>query len=247
MTPTPEPPPLEVYLLGLVDFEDVQRLQRRLVYDLGEHGSAGGALILCEHPPTISVGRSGSRRHIAPDDDALRALGVNVHWVNRGGGCVLHLPGQLAAYAALSLGRLGLDLKKYLDGLHATVLDVLDEFDLKGTTRADLPGVFLGNARVASVGVAVNRWVAYHGLTLNVGPFLEPFEMLLDEPGVNGHPLRQTSMESRRQRPVSASKVRETLIRRFEATFGLGRCHVYTHHPLIRRKVHAHAYAPSPG
>src|SRR3954470_22692141 len=115
MTVSPQAPPLEVYMLGVVDFDEVQRLQRRLVYDLGERG--GAALVLCEHPPTISVGRSGSRLHIGPDDDALRSLGVKVHWVNRGGGCVLHLPGQLSAYVAVSLTRLGLDVQGYLDGL----------------------------------------------------------------------------------------------------------------------------------
>jgi lipoyl(octanoyl) transferase len=245
MTPTPEPPALEIYMLGLVDFDDAQRLQRRLVYDLGETG--GAALVLCEHPPTISVGRGGSRAHVLPDDDTLRALGVRVHWVNRGGGCVLHLPGQLCAYLALSLGRLGLDLGRYLDGLHQAVVGVLDEFDLRGATRPDLPGVFLGQARVATVGVAVNRWIAYHGLTLNVGPFLAPFELLLEEPGVGPYPLRHTSMESRRQRLTPMPKVREALVRRIEAGFGLERHHVYTHHPLVRRKVLAHAYAPSPG
>jgi lipoyl(octanoyl) transferase len=232
-------------MLGLVDFEDAQRLQRRLAYDLGER--PGSALILCEHPPTISVGRHGSRIHILPDDLTLRSIGVRVHWVNRGGGCVLHLPGQLAVYFALSLDRFGLDLGRYLNGLHAAVLGVLDEFDLKGTTRRDLPGVFLGGSRVATVGVAVNRWIAYHGLTLNVGPFLEPFDLLLEEPGISPHPLRQTSMESRRQRPTPMPKVREAMIRQLERVFGLEQHHVYTHHPLVRRKVFAHVYAPSPG
>jgi len=245
MTPVPDLPPLEVYLLGLVDFDDAQRLQRRLVYDLGERG--GASLILCEHPPTISVGRSGSRMHIVPDDEVLRSLGVKVYWVNRGGGCLLHLPGQLCAYFAVSLEKVGLDLIGYLDRLHGVVLDVLDEFDLKGATRPEQPGVFLGHSRVASVGVAVNRWIAYHGLTLNVGPFLEPFEMILDEPGIGSYPLRQTSMESRRQRQTPMPKVREALLRRLEARFGLERHHVFTHHPLIRRKVLAHVYAPSPG
>src|SRR3954469_1383188 len=171
MKSSPPSPPLEVYLLGLVDFEEVQQLQRRLVYDLGERG--GALLVLCEHPPTISVGRSGSRLHIVPDDEALRGLGINVHWVNRGGGCVLHLPGQLAAYLALPLQRAGLTLTDYVDRLHRVILEVLDEFDLHGTVRADLPGVFVGQARVASVGVAVSRWIAYHGFTLNVGPYLD--------------------------------------------------------------------------
>jgi lipoyl(octanoyl) transferase len=244
-SPVPISPPLEVYLLGLVDFDDAQRLQRRLVYDLGEQ--PGSALVLCEHPPTISVGRAGSRLHIVPDDDALRSVGLRTHWVNRGGGCVLHLPGQLVAYFALSLERFGLDLQRYLDALHAAVIGALGEFDLAGHTRADLPGVFLGGARVATVGVAVNRWIAYHGLTLNVGPFLEPFDLILDEPGIGGHPLRQTSMESRRQRQTPMPKVREALVHQLEGVFGLERHHVYTHHPLIRRKVFAHVYAPSPG
>ncbi len=247
MTPAPEASPLslEIYLLGLVDFEEAQQVQRRLVYDLGESG--GAALVLCEHPPTISVGRSGSRVHLLPDDDTLKALGVKVHWVNRGGGCILHLPGQLAAYFALPLDRLGIDLNRYLDGLQNAVIGVLDEFELKGSTRPEQPGVFLGHARVATIGVAVNRWIAYHGLTLNVGPFLEPFETILDEPGLGAYPLRQTSMESRRQRLTPMPKVREALIRHLEAEFGLERHHVFTHHPLIRQKVLTHVYAPSPG
>ena len=244
MRPSPQLPTLEVYMLGLVDFTEVQQLQRRIVYELGEQG--GATLILCEHPPTISVGRSGSRAHIGPDDELLQALGITVHWVNRGGGCVLHLPGQIAMYFALSLDMFGLNLQGYLDRLHLTIIQVLDEFDLTGSVRADRPGVFSGPARIATVGVAVSRSIAYHGLTLNVGPYLDGYDVL-DEPGIGTAPLRYTSMEARRQRPTAMSKVREALIRNLEQVFGLERHHVYTHHPLIRRKVISHVYAPSPG
>ena len=240
-----EAPALEVYLLGEVDFDDAQRLQRRLVYDLGERG--GGALVLCEHPPTISIGRNGSRFHIRPDDDELRDLRVAVRWVNRGDGCLLHVPGQLNAYLALPLDGRRISVGAYLDGLHRVLLNVLNEFDLKGETRPDAPGVYLGHSRVATVGVAVARWIAYHGMTLNVGTYLPAFEMLLDEPGHGGYRLRQTSMEARRQRPTSPAKVREAMIRQVEAVFGLERHHVYTDHPLIRPKVRPHAYAVSPG
>jgi lipoyl(octanoyl) transferase len=244
MTVSPQAPPLEVYMLGLVDFDEVQQLQRRLVYELGERG--GASLVLCEHPPTISVGRSGSRAHIVPDDAELRAMGIKVRWVNRGGGCVLHLPGQITAYVILPLAPLGLDVGRYLQGLHDALVGVLDEFELRGTPRGGLDGVDLAHSRVASVGVAVSRWIAYHGLTLNVGSFLQPFE-LIEEPGFGAYPVRQTSMESKRQRPAPMPKVREALIRHLEAAFGLERHHVYTHHPLIRRKVAAHVYAGSPG
>jgi lipoyl(octanoyl) transferase len=244
MRPSPQLPALEVYMLGLVDFAELQQLQRRIVYDLGEQG--GAVLILCEHPPTISVGRSGSRAHIVADDDVLQGMGIRLHYVNRGGGCVLHLPGQLAAYLFMPLDGCGLTLQAYLDRLHSIIVQVLEEFDVSGASRPDLPGIFSGPARIATVGVAVNRWIAYHGLTLNVGPYLELFEFL-DEPGIGGAPLRQTSMESRRQRATPMPKVRESLIRKVEEAFGLQRSHFFTQHPQIRRKVLTHAYAPSPG
>jgi len=240
----PSPPPLEVFLLGLEDFDEIQRLQRRLVYEQAEGG--GASLILCEHPPTISVGRTGSRLHILADDEELRAWGIKVHWVNRGGGCVMHLPGQIAAYLALPLRPLELSLARYIDGLHQAIIGVLGEFDLRGERRAEAPGVFLGASRVASVGVAVNRWVAYHGFTLNVGPFLAPFH-LIAEPGLGGMPLHQTSMESRRQRPAPMNRVREALVRQVETAFGLARHHVYTGHPQVRRKERAFVYAQSFG
>src|SRR4029078_2629362 len=123
MKASPDAPPLEVYLLGLVDLEDVLLLQRRIVYEMGE--GRGASLILCEHPPTISVGRSGSRAHIVPDDETLRGLDIRVHWVSRGGGCVLHLPGQLAAYLALPLDSDDLTLTRYLRRLHEAVIDML--------------------------------------------------------------------------------------------------------------------------
>jgi lipoyl(octanoyl) transferase len=239
------PFPLEIHLLGLVDFRELQSLQRRIVYDLGE-GQAGASLILCEHPPTISVGRGGSRAHIAADDDQLRSLGIQVHWVNRGCGCTLHLPGQLAAYFTLPLRERGLSVADHLDRLHRTVLGLLAEFDLRGACRPDVPGVFLGQARVASIGIAVNRWIAYHGFTLNVGPYLDLFD-LLEEPGIGSVPLRQTSMESRRQRATPMNRVREALIQNLEREFGLQRHHVYTSHAMIRGRILSHVYAPSPG
>jgi lipoyl(octanoyl) transferase len=83
-------------------------------------------------------------------------------------------------------------------------------------------------------------------LTLNVGPYLELFDVI-DETGIGQAPMRYTSMEARRQRHTAMAKVREAMIRHLEQVFGLEQHHVYTHHPLIRRKVFSHVYAPSPG
>ena len=180
MKPSPESPPLEIYLLGVVDFQEVQALQRRLVYDVEESEPPRWCFASTRRRSAWDAPAAGSTS--CPTTKTLRGLGIKVHWVNRGGGCVLHLPGQLAAYLAMPLQRAVLpsDLCRRL---HRVILEVLDEFDLHGTVRADLPGVFLGQARVASVGVAVSRWIAYHGFTLNVGPYLDLFD-ILDEPGM---------------------------------------------------------------
>lgn len=241
MTLAPQAP-LEVFLLGTVDLDSLVNLQRRLVYEYGER--EGGALILCEHPPSITVGRSGSRAHIRADDEELRSWGIHVRWVNRGGGVVLHWPGQIAMYAVLPLAPLGLDLRGYVDGLERVLTGTLAEFDMTASARSDYPGAFVGAERVGTLGIAVNRWIAYYGLSLNVGPFLAPFG-LLDEPGPNGQPMKYTSMEARRQRPTPIPKVKEALVRQFEDVFGLERHLVFTDHPLVRPKTAPNSYVQS--
>src|SRR5947208_12699338 len=125
---------LQVYMLGLVEFEAALALQRRLVYQVtGDRNTA--ALILCEHPPLVTVGREGSWSHLHCDPDELQARRWRIRWVNRGGGCLLHVPGQLAVYPILPLNRLGLAPQSYLDRLGAGVLASLAGFDIDGEGR----------------------------------------------------------------------------------------------------------------
>src|SRR5208337_28176 len=107
---------LQVYLLGCVPFEPLLRLQRRLHFEItGDRRQA--ALIVCEHPPTITVGRHGSRCHIHLEPEELQLRGWPIRWVSRGGGCILHVPGQLALYPVLPLDRLHCDINRYLHTL----------------------------------------------------------------------------------------------------------------------------------
>src|SRR5436309_14764958 len=115
---------LQAYLLGTVEFDAALALQRQLVYHVGGEREQA-ALVLCEHPPAITVGREGSRAHILYEPEELISLRWRVRWVNRGGGCLLHLPGQLAIYPILPLDRLGLGLQDYLDRLRQVLIDVL--------------------------------------------------------------------------------------------------------------------------
>src|SRR5262245_50355018 len=153
---------LQVYLLGSVDFEAALRFQRRLLYDVS--GAREQAiLVLCEHPPIITVGRQGSRAHLFYGPDELRSRRWPVRWVNRGGGCLLHLPGQLACYPIFPLDRLGLTIPAYLEKLHQVVRGLLDDFNIPSAMRTTRPGVWAGARPLAAVGVAVRDWVGYFG------------------------------------------------------------------------------------
>src|SRR5439155_14837308 len=145
---------LQVYLLGQVDYDELLQCQRRLVFEASGDRSRS-VLILCEHPPLISVGREGSRGHIGYEPAELNAREWPVRWVNRGGGSLLHLPGQLAVYPILALDRFGLDLQGYLDRLHTALIDALAGLGVPVARRPDRAGVWANGRLLAHVGVAV--------------------------------------------------------------------------------------------
>jgi lipoyl(octanoyl) transferase len=234
-------PVLRAYLLGLLDFETALALQRRLVYEVsGDRTQA--ALLLCEHPPLITVGRQGSWAHIFCGRDELCAREWPVRWVNRGGGCLLHLPGQFAIYPIVALDRLGLSVPAYLERLQQVVRDVLGEFSICGQTRPDQAGVWVGSRLIASVGVAVRDWVTYYGTAFNVYPDLEHFRLLRCSAAGDG-PM--TSLERERHGPLRPAFVRQRLVEHFCRRFAVSRLSLLSDHPSLSRKARHAIATPS--
>lgn len=228
---------LDAYLLGRLDFDALLPLQRRLAYDIGGDPD-GGAVVVCEHPPGITVGREGSRTHIRPAPEDLTARGWPVRWVARGGGVMLHLPGQLACYPILSLARLGLTPAAYLTELQSVVVALLADYDIPAAPDADAPGVRAGGRRIAHVGVAVRGGVTTFGLVLNVEPDLEPFRLVK----CDGDPAPMTSVQRETQSRVWGAALRRRLVEAVAARFGFARVSPsYTHPGLYPRTAHAAA------
>jgi lipoyl(octanoyl) transferase len=220
---------LQAYLLGSVDFEAALAFQRRLVYQVsGDRHSA--CLVLCEHPPLITVGRQGSRSHILFEPEELAARQWRVRWVNRGGGCLLHLPGQLAVYPIVALDSLGLGLHQYLERLQQVVLATLADFTVHGQTRPGRAGVWVRDRLIAHVGVAVRNWVSYYGIALNINPGLDVFRRLRTPEATDG-PM--TSLERERRGPLRPALVRERLLDHFAACFPFSRVSLFSDHPSL--------------
>jgi lipoyl(octanoyl) transferase len=226
---------LRVFLLGPLEFDDALILQRALAYQVAGDRRAA-ALVLCEHARLITVGREGSPGHIRCDPDELQARCWQVRWVNRGGGCLLHLPGQLAVYPVLPLDRLALGLQAYLERLQTVLVALLDDFGVQAHTRPGRPGVWVGQRPIAGVGVAVRHWVSTFGAVLNVDPDLTAFRLVQSGAPEDG-PM--TSLARERRGPLRPALVRQRLLEHFTAAFGFGRTDLLFSHPLLRRPAGA--------
>ena len=166
-SPTGAKPLLEVRRLGRTRYEDAYALQKQLVNARVE-GRTGDVLILCEHEPVVTLGRGADRSTVA-------GVTVPVFEIERGGDATYHGPGQVVAYPIIELSGARRDLHRYMRDLEEVVIRVLAEFEVVGRRESGLTGVWIGDKKVCSVGVAVRRWVAWHGLALNVFTDLAAF------------------------------------------------------------------------
>lgn len=227
-----------MHLLGIVDYDAALLLQKHLVYEISGRNDRFGTVLICEHPPGISIGREGSRFDVAEERELITRQ-IGVRFVNRGGGALVHTPGQLAVYPILPLDRLAVSIGTFREKLANVAANAAREVQIPAFCAPDGSGVHCRCGQFAFVGATVQSWVSYHGLFLNVSP--HPDLIRLTTPPGGG---RVTSLAAQKLAPVSMHSVRESVARHVAAEFGYNRVNLHTGHPLLkrtRRKVHAHA------
>lgn len=220
-------PSVEAYMLGQVDFDACLSLQQRLVYEQSGRDDGQIALVICEHPPLVTVGRQGSRGHIRFDDRQLQSARLNLRWINRGGGCLLHTPGQLAVYPIVPLFWHGFSVGDYLGRLQQGLLAALADLKIVTSTRSNRFDIWGRCGKLATLGVAVKGWTSYFGAFLNVCPPMDAVHELLADPDGAA-----SSLATERQDPIRMPRVRESVVRHLAEAFGCQRYHYYTSHPL---------------
>lgn len=167
----------QVVDLGLREYQEVHLLQRKLVEERFG-GQIPDTLILTEHPPVFTIGRSGSRKHILVPEGVLSKEGIEVYEVDRGGDITYHGPGQVVGYPILDLREYGKDVHLYLRMLEEVLIGLLDDYGIRGRRVKGLTGVWVGEKKIAAIGVGIRRWVTFHGFCLNLDPRKEHFAMI---------------------------------------------------------------------
>ncbi len=195
---------LQVRWLGRTDFANALALQEEIVTKKREDPSRLDELLLLEHEPVYTIGRT-------PDQSSLLGAAHLPHplfAINRGGQATYHGPGQLIGYPIIDLRRYGQDLHRYLRWLEGLLIDLLAEHGIGASRRESLTGVWIGNRKIASIGVGVRYWITMHGFALNVCGDLSPFAKIIPC-GLNN--VMMTSMEKETARAFSVGCVAASL------------------------------------
>jgi len=205
--------------LGATGYREGLALQEALVEARAE-GRTGDWLLFPDHPPVLTVGRSPSADGLRATRDQLERLGIELFEVSRGGDITWHGPGQLVAYPICDLTAQGRDLHRFLRGLEESVIRVLETFSVRGERVPGRTGVWVSGAKIASIGIAVRRWVSYHGVALNVRPDLGFFD-LINPCGLSGIEMTSLSAILGAESPELA-EVRVRIAEKLAETLGYG-------------------------
>ena len=193
--------------LGLMDYGKAWGLQHDF-WSRRVEGEWPDLLLFLEHPHVITLGRRGNRSHLLVSPDVLEAMKIPVFHVERGGDVTYHGPGQMIVYPILDLKENGYHLIRYVDQLEEVIIQTLKDFDIEGTRDLSNRGVWVNGEKIASLGVAIKRWVSFHGVALNYKTDLKYFE-LINPCGLKGK--KMTSMTENLRRDISRGELVERI------------------------------------
>ncbi|MFA5678097.1 MAG: lipoyl(octanoyl) transferase LipB [Pseudomonas sp.] len=195
-------PELIVRDLGLVEYQPTLEAMRKLTAE--RDADTPDEIWLLQHPPVFTQGQAGKAEHV------LAAGDIPVIPVERGGQVTYHGPGQLVGYLMLDLRRLGLGVRDLVTAMEQSLVDLLAGYGLQAAPKADAPGVYIADAKIASLGLRVRRGCSFHGLALNVDMDMEPFSRI-NPCGYSG--LQMIQLSQLVSEPVVMAEVAQRLER----------------------------------
>jgi lipoyl(octanoyl) transferase len=216
------PPRLQPETARACIWEDLGRMEYREAWDRQlayveqlKQGEGTDRLLFVEHPHVVTLGRNAHMENVLVSPERMAALGIELHETDRGGDVTYHGPGQIVAYPILDLTKWKRDVAAYLRALEEVLILALADFGLEGERSPGATGVWVGEAKVAAMGVHLSRWITSHGFALNVTPDLSYFGHIV--PCGLTRPV--TSMEKLIGAAPDRAAVRSALVRRFGQIF----------------------------
>jgi lipoate-protein ligase B len=201
--------------LGLIAYEPAYELQRRLHAERVQ-GLCTDLLLLLEHTPTFTIGKSGRVENVLVSRSQLDAEGISLFFIERGGDVTYHGPGQIVGYPIMDLNCRDKDIRRFVCDIEETLIRTLRDFLIVGERDESHPGVWVDGKEVAAIGLSIRKWVSMHGFALNVNSNLAHFAMI-NPCGFNDR--KATSMAELLGSGLSMDSVTERLIAHYSEIF----------------------------
>ncbi|MCX7994619.1 MAG: lipoyl(octanoyl) transferase LipB [candidate division WOR-3 bacterium] len=206
---------IEVLDLGLKDYKEVWEFQK-ILHAKRIEDKIPDTLILVEHNPVLTLGKSGRLENIKIPVSLLKAKGIDFYQVERGGDVTFHGPGQLVGYPIFNINKGLAGIRPFIEKIEDSIINTLHDFGISGRKIEKMIGVWIGEKKICSIGIAVKKWVSFHGFALNVNNDLSYFE-LINPCGFKD--IKMTSMQEVLQTPIAMEKVKVAIIKSFMAIF----------------------------
>ena len=206
---------MEILDLGIIDYSEASSIQKDILAKR-KRDEIGDTIILAEHPPVLTMGRTGTRDNILIDEDILTGKKIQIIDVDRGGDVTFHVPGQLVMYPIVNIKRASLDVHEYIRRLEEVVIKFLSSYGIKGVRISGHSGVWVGKKKIGSIGIGLSRWVSYHGLSVNINADLSYFSMIRSC-GIKG--VEVTSLARLLGKTADMGSVKEKLAAAFDEIF----------------------------
>ncbi len=206
----------EYRYLSRIAYAEALALQQSL-HDARKRGEVSDTLLLLEHPHVITLGRAANRANILADEQTRAAKNVELFETGRGGDVTYHGPGQLVGYPIISLAPDAQDVRRYVRNIQEVLVQTARDFGIEAESRGgEHVGVWVGNEKLAAIGIRISRWVTMHGFAFNVTTDLDYFNLIVPC-GIADHGV--TSLEKILGRKIELAVVAEAVVRHFGAVF----------------------------
>ena len=170
--------PLDIRDCGVISYENALQLQMNLCAQR-QNDEIDNTVLIVEHPAVITLGARKSENKLLADEADIRSRNIELVQIGRGGGTTAHNPGQLVFYPIIRLKSIGLDVGQYVRSLEQVGIDLLQCFGVESDRRKGFPGLWVGEKKIASIGVQLKKWVSFHGMAININNNLSIFDCII--------------------------------------------------------------------
>lgn len=206
---------LNIIDLGQKNYKEVWDLQKR-IHTQRVTRKLENTLLLVEHEPVITMGKSGKEKNLLFTADMLKTKGISYYEIERGGDVTYHGPGQLVGYPIFNVKAGLTGVRPFVNKMEDAIIKTLADFAIVGEKKEKMIGVWVGEKKICSIGIAVKKWVSFHGFALNINTNLEHFNLIIPCGLKN---VTMTSMKVLRNKEIEFEDVKQSIIKNFSYIF----------------------------